>query len=709
MKRDQGTGRHEVDRKFGLGKSLGVLLLAGLLCAVGGTPATASAKLCFGKKVNRVIHVGKRRVELKAKDVIWLGPGVKVRTKPFTRVCAGGGRQVVRAGKGQAWVSTGPGDDIIRLHESSNHSQVEAGSGDDRVFGAKGHDSLDGGPGADEIWGGGGNDRITDTSGIGNLLFGEEGSDQISSLGSAVSELHGGNGSDFMYSNGGIDPSGKLEQLFGEKGNDRLNADQPDNLGPAYLDGGEGDDWMNGTPQDDVAIFNSGIKKIRMGEGDDLMVASGRGYTTVDGGPGIDTISYEALTSPYYDTSLRRMGIRVRLVAGVSQGYSRYGLAGIENVIGSAFNDQISGVPGQRNVIRGGLGDDVLAGDDASTLGEEPYDPLPSDYELDGDVLDGGLGTNQCFNSELTSQCPDEHPGSVDDQQALVSIEEGGVLTVLGSRWDDTVSIGYDSAAGKYLVSIVGDAVPAGLCSAPSPPATVIECPADINRLTGILVFGGAGDDRIGLDQTIPSTLTTTLAGGYGRNLIQGGPSKDFITSEAFQDFDRFGLIPGSAGSELYGGDNLDVIYANDAVTIDGEGGPDSLRVTDPCLGAQLFGGDDPDSVVFAGARGGVKANLAGGYAEWWGQECPAGKNRTTIGGDVEKLEGSGFPDWLIIGKRGPDQQGKSTLLGREGNNRLDAKNGDKNTITTGPEEHSNTVRADPEDKVIWGWGLAAF
>jgi len=101
-----------------------------------------------------------------------------------------------------------------------------------------------------------------------------------------------------------------------------------------------------------------------------------------------------------------------------------------------------------------------------------------------------------------------------------------------------------------------------------------------------------------------------------------------------------------------------------------------------------------------------VKADLAGGYAEWKDSRCAA---PTTIAGDVEKLEGTSSDDWLIIGRRLPWQQGKSTLLGREGNNILDSRNGERNSVTTGPAGRGNTVLADPQDKVIWGWGLAAY
>ena len=54
-------------------------------------------------------------------------------------------------------------------------------------------------------------------------------------------------------------------------------------------------------------------------------------------------------------------------------------------------------------------------------------------------------------------------------------------------------------------------------------------------------------------------------------------------------------------------------------------------------------------------------------------------------------------------------QQGKSSLLGREGRNILNSRNGRRDTVTTGPAARKNKVIADRKDKVIYGWGLARF
>ena len=109
--------------------------------------------------------------------------------------------------------------------------------------------------------------------------------------------------------------------------------------------------------------------------------------------------------------------------------------------------------------------------------------------------------------------------------------------------------------------------------------------------------------------------------------------------------------------------------------------------------------------MVFAGAPRGVKANLAGGFAEWNGSGCNGG--RTQIGKDIEKLEGTDYSDHLTVGKRNSSQDGRSVLFGRGGIDYFNSKNGSADTVTTGAGGRQNTVVADKIDTVTWGYGLA--
>jgi Ca2+-binding RTX toxin-like protein len=660
------------------------ILVVLLLCAFGALTLTSEAearpKKCFGKKINRVVSGKKKTVRLAYRDVAWIAAkNVTVRAKPNSTICAGRGRQVIYAGKGTSLTDAGPGNDKIVMNDKSVHSKAYGGLGNDLIIGSRGHDKLYGSPkkvpagvaDTDRIEGNGGNDKIWDYGGSGNELLGEEGSDTIYSLGKAVSDMLGGNGADFLYSNGGKSKDGALERLFGEQGNDRLYANQPNNQGAAYIDGGEGDDLMYGTPSDDIIIYNSGIKKVFGEGGDDLFVTSGRGQGTFDGGEGSDTISFAAHSPTEDPRSIS--GVEVDLQAGTSSGYSDYALSGIENVIGSAFDDDIKGAPGVDNEIQGGIGDDVIEGQD-------------------GDTIDGGLGQNECTGGKQVN-CNDDSPGNP-GRADQVDITEGGVLTVIGSERADNVTVGYDRTGSQFEVDVAGGALPSGLCTVKGQDFSRIYCPVDRNNMNGMLIFSDEGDDQIRLGDSIPATLTTTINGGTGNNTITGGPSKDFIST-----------APGSAGSTLSGGDGLDLLYAVDDVHLIGGGDTDIFRVVNPCLAADLTGNDGQDSVVFAGAPRGVKADLAGGYAEWNDGGCPG--PRISIAKDIEKLEGTDYDDYLIVGQRNSSQQGRSVLFGRAGIDTFDSRNGSADTVTTGAGGHQNTVYADKIDTVTWGYGLA--
>ncbi|MBK8294683.1 MAG: hypothetical protein IPK93_07905 [Solirubrobacterales bacterium] len=276
----------------------------------------------------------------------------------------------------------------------------------------------------------------------------------------------------------------------------------------------------------------------------------------------------------------------------------------------------------------------------------------------------------------------------------LLDINKGGVLTLIGSRSADKVSVGY--GGGAYRVSIAGGAVPSGLCAPDGNSSTDFVCPALADTLNGMLLYGNAGDDDISLENSIPRTLTTTINGGAGKDHLVGGPSKDYISTS----------IGNSAGSVIEGRDNLDVLYINDDVKAYGGKDGDAIHIHSPCIGGESIGGKGKDSTVFAGADHGVKANIARGYAKWVHGSCA---KKLKIHKTIEKMEGTAFDDHLILGKRLKAQQGKSSLLGRQGKNILNSKNGVRDTVTTGPEGRANKVISDRKDKVIYGWGFARF
>ncbi|SFX25124.1 S-layer family protein, partial [Pseudomonas sp. NFACC43] len=137
--------------------------------------------------------------------------------------------------------------------------------------------------------------------------------------------------------------------------------------GDDVLMAGAGDDILNAGDGNDILSAGSGNDTLHGGAGDDLLY-SGTGNDLLDGGTGNDTASYAHATA----------GVTVDLGLLAAQDTGGAGtdtLGGIEHLIGSNFNDTLSG-DGANNRIDGGLGHDVLNGGGGD------------------DILIGGLGNN---------------------------------------------------------------------------------------------------------------------------------------------------------------------------------------------------------------------------------------------------------------------------------------------------------------------------
>ncbi|MBH3414149.1 Ig-like domain-containing protein, partial [Pseudomonas putida] len=134
--------------------------------------------------------------------------------------------------------------------------------------------------------------------------------------------------------------------LNGTAGNDVLMASNVDTL----LDGSDGHD---------VLVGGSGNDTLHGGTGNDLLIG-GLGNDLLDGGAGNDTASYASATGGV-TVDLSHIGPQDTGAAGIDT------LTGIENLIGSDYNDTLIGDAGD-NLLNGGLGNDVLKGGDGNDL-----------------------------------------------------------------------------------------------------------------------------------------------------------------------------------------------------------------------------------------------------------------------------------------------------------------------------------------------------
>ena len=664
-------------------------------------------KLTFGKGMKNMASLGKGndKVVISHKavsNIIRLGDGnnsIKFKNKAVTHSVTGGsGRDrilfaykttnaLVDSGGGDDTVTlaskatrqtirTGTGDDRITIREpaKTNHRLLKAGLGNDDVNiiakgptttylsetsnpkGLSDSDTFSGGPSNDTVY-----DYFGGTAENPNLLLGNRGFDKLNSLGTARSDIYGGDGTDWLYAaSDGV--SG--DRIFGERGNDKLFADRGDGSAKgAFLDAGEGDDWIYGTAGNDTIIALSGIKKVYGNSGDDTIIKTGNGVGTIEGGGGFDTISYIAHTPPGFG---RLSGVMVDL--GESTGMNGKGvdtIHDVEHLIGSPFDDQLTG-NGAVNRIDGGIGNDEIVADSK-------------------DDVDGGLGINDCSGGKQVN-CNRTSPGEPSSRETIVDIGQEGILTVLGSTLADNVTVGYDVIDSAYIVDVDRPALVSRDCQQTNTPDRY-RCPAPRNVISTLTVESGGGNDNVTVDYSVPEDVNSIINTGDGNDTVTGGRTKDFVTlAENVSGRDGNDMLNPTPGSNLNAGD-----------------GSDTLHVENPCFGGTISGGPGKDGVVFAGASYGVEASLKGGYAKWNGRGCD---NALNMSKDLEGLEGSSHNDILIAQAHGAE---KSTLLGRDGVDTFYARNGNKDTVTTGSNGHQNKVYADKKDKVIWGWGLAAY
>ena len=269
---------------------------------------------------------------------------------------------------------TEQGDRILAPDSSGRIATL---GGNDVVIGGRGPDIIDTGEDADNVTGGGGNDDIT--LGGGDDVFVDAEGDET---GSGRDTVRGGDGNDAILSVDGAD------DLYGEAGDDLFVVN---NFDFQDIDGGEGTDTLSlarlVTPEaaadrpDDFYV-NVNLGDVRLSgidpetgtlyvteeEFDELIQAGAVSggleglYVDVDG-------NFISILNPNSGQST----VRIRDDADNSFVGSSLRIDSIENVVGSAISDRLTGNR-LDNTLSGGAGDDRLRGEEGN------------------DVLEGGLG-----------------------------------------------------------------------------------------------------------------------------------------------------------------------------------------------------------------------------------------------------------------------------------------------------------------------------
>ena len=281
----------------------------------------------------------------------------------------------------------------------ADNNVLDGGLGNDRFVGGEGADSFIGGEGTDLVIYARSADGVRVNLVRGTATGGEAEGDTFSGIenvqGSQQSDAIIGNGEGNLLSGLGGDDIlnglGGNDNIVGGAGNDRLF-------------GGDGGDALLGQSGNDRLFGGEGVDALYGGEGDDIL-SGGAGRDTLDGGSGFDTASY--------------CGSEAGVVADLSGASTASDiLRGIERVIGSEFDDTITG-GSMTDILLGGGGDDVVSGGAGD------------------DSLFGGAGADTL----LAGAGRDFLTGGAGDDTFVVSSDDAGLATVLDFADGDSVDV----------------------------------------------------------------------------------------------------------------------------------------------------------------------------------------------------------------------------------------------------------------------------
>jgi Ca2+-binding RTX toxin-like protein len=441
--------------------------------------------------------------------------------------------------------------------------------------------------------------------------------------------------------------------LFGENGDDTLN-------------GGEAADSLNG---------GNGRDKLVGRDGNDSL-AGGAGPDQHHGGAGLDTVTYHDHTGNVVADLEEGVGgapsdVVTNLVGVTSRDFysaveNLVGSPGFDTLIGNEVSNQLDGLGaddillgrGGNDTLDGGPGPDLLQGDDGRDTVTYAGRTQSVRVSLDGDNNDGGPEDAQ--RDDVRDDVEVVEGSSNDD--TLIGSDRN--QTLRGNRGEDTLD-GRGGAdileGGDDFDQLTGGAGPDAVIGGDGNDFTSYADRANGVSVTldGVRDDGGPEDlnaDMIDVEQVVGTEHDDTLAGGAGRDALQGLGGADVLRGGDNDDF-----LIGGAGPDL----------------IEGEKGVDTA----------------------AYSAGGVRVTLDAIANDGNGSDASADDVRT------ENVQGSNEADELIgdaganelLGQRGDDivrggagddriagGPGADLVTGEDGNDSIEANDGEPDRVACG-------------------------
>jgi len=352
----------------------------------------------------------------------------------------------------------------------------------ENITGSAFDDTLTGDAGANVLVGGAGNDRLVGGDGA-DTLDGGDGVDTVNYGRSAVGvvvDLAAGTGK------GGAaegDVLKSIENVNGSDHADTLIGNAADNR----LDGGAGNDVLDG------------------GAGNDVLIG-GTGTNTLRGGEGSDTVDYSGATAG----ATVDLEINVGLVSGGGYANDRYD--SIENVIGTAFKDNLRGNAAANqlfggagdDLLRGLLGDDVIEGGAGADLieGGDGIDTL--DYRSSDAAVTVNLGTGQASGGHATGDLFTGMENLRGSAHADTLTGDANANVIEGGAGADVIDGGLGSDTATYASSKAGVSIDLG---------------------AGTAAGGDAEGDKLrSIENLVGSASADRLVGDAGANASRRAP-----------------------------------------------------------------------------------------------------------------------------------------------------------------------------------------
>ncbi|NGN43474.1 calcium-binding protein [Mesorhizobium sp. CGMCC 1.15528] len=494
-----------------------------------------------------------------------------------------------------------------RFYGTAFDDTLRSGHDTERLYGYGGNDTLIAGANAETLDGGGDNDTVSYTNSTAGVtidlsLFlqisgGYASGDTVYNIENVTGSAHtdsltgsdgnnvlaGLGGADILVGGLGSDTAGYTASTAGvivslTAGSGTGGHAEGDTLtGVENLTGSAFGDTLTGTDAD-ANVLNGGA-------GNDVLIGLG-GADSLIGGLGTDTADYTAST----------VGVIISLETGSGTGGHAEGdtLTGIENVIGSAHADSLTG-DGGNNVLTGLGGADILVGG----LGSDTADYTASTAGVfvsletgsgigghaEGDTL---TGIENVIGSEHTDLL-------VGDGGNNLLVGLGGGDTLIGGLGNDIFVV---DTAGDQTIELAGE----GTDTVRSSISWALGENIERLELQGVSNINGVGN-----------ILNNTIVGNAGNNTIDGGPGNDTLTGGGGDDV----YIVSSTGDRIIeaSGEGRDTIRSSIDWTIGANIERLELQGTANLTGngntlANTIGGNSGNNIL----RGGAGNDTLAGY-----------------------------------------------------------------------------------------------